>query len=93
MNAKEMIRYAVAKVVANRSPDIIEKRPGPLYSLHVFADAATARMYRHAYGTGGWIFAIDGGGMAMLFPPHMTPTTIIHHPMVKGKSGDLIGCA
>lgn len=56
-----------------------------------FTDSETARTYRHDNGTGGWIFAPNSGGMAVLFPPHMTPSEIFHHPMTRGRSGRLIG--
>ena len=56
-----------------------------------FNSAQAAREYRHLHGTGGWIFVPEKGGEVVLFPPHMTPTNIFKHAMVRGQSGDLIG--
>jgi len=58
-----------------------------------FDTAQEARSYRHEHGTGGWIFVDDDTGKAIIFPPYMTPTSIFHHQLTKGKSGDLIGAA
>ncbi len=63
------------------------------YSLIVFEIAQQARDYRHTQGRGGWIFEFEGGGPAVLFPPHMTPTAIFRHPLTAGRSGRLIGSA
>jgi hypothetical protein len=93
MNAKEALQSVCNRCIADGSPVIVERRPAPVYSIHVFDSAEMARMYRHVNGTGGWIFAGDGGGLVILFPPHMSPASIFHHPMVKGKSGELIGAA
>lgn len=60
-------------------------------SFHEFATAQEARTYRHEHGTGGWIF--ESGGIAILFPPDMTPSAIFLHPLAKGRSGNLIGSA
>ena len=62
-------------------------------STLTFPSAQAARDFRHAHGTGGWIFSPDDGGEAILFPPHMPPVAIFRHPMTKGKSGALIGSA
>jgi hypothetical protein len=61
------------------------------YSLTVFDTAQAARSHRYEHGTGGWIFVDDGTGAAILFPPHMTPSNILTHPMTRGKAGELIG--
>lgn len=58
--------------------------------FRTFTTSDDARMYRYTAGTGGWIFAPETG-RAILFPPHMTPSAIFHHPMAKGQSGRLIG--
>jgi hypothetical protein len=62
-------------------------------TFRVFTSLAEARAYRHEHGTGGWIFEDEQTMQATLFPPDMTPTPIFHHPLAKGKSGKLIGCA
>ncbi len=56
-----------------------------------FTTSDEARAYRHQHGTGGWIFVADDASGAVLFPPHMPPISIFHHPMTRGKSGALIG--
>lgn len=58
-----------------------------------FTTAKEAREYRHAHGTGGWIFQDDASGESVLFPPCMTPSAIFRHPLTRGKSGNLIGNA
>ena len=63
-----------------------------LYELRYFAGSDDARTYRHENGTGGWIFAPDNGGPAVLFPPHMPPSDIFRRPATRGQSGNLIGC-
>lgn len=47
--------------------------------------------YRQEHGTGGWIFQDFDKGSAILFPHHMTPSECLHHPMIYGRSGSLIG--
>ena len=42
-------------------------------NFRTFPSAQAARDYRHANGTGGWIFSPDDGGEAILFPPDMPP--------------------
>jgi len=61
-------------------------------TLLTFLTAQEAREYRHEHGTGGWIFAPEDGSPSVLFPPDMTPTGILRHPMSRGRSGELIGC-
>lgn len=58
-----------------------------------FPTGKAARDYRHANGTGGWIFVSDADGRATLFPPNMSPSGIFNHPMTRGQSGRLIGSA
>jgi len=58
--------------------------------LREFASVQDARDYRHEAGCGGWIFAPDSG-MAVLFPPDMSPSDVFHHPIARGRSGELIG--
>lgn len=62
-----------------------------MLTFRTFDTAQDARTYRHEHGTGGWIFAPDGHGPAVLFPPEMTPTAIMLHPLIRGLSGALIG--
>lgn len=62
-------------------------------TFRVFPSRQTARDYRYRSGCGGWIFAAEGDGFAMIFPPSMTPTAIFHHPMVKGMCGELLSNA
>lgn len=64
----------------------------PTATLHFFASSEAARDYRHTNGTGGWIFAPADGGESILSPPHVCPTGIFHHPVTRGRSGQLIGC-
>jgi hypothetical protein len=60
-------------------------------SFHVFASLVEARAYRHEHGCGGWIFQDDATGEATIFPPDMTPTAILQHPLARGRTGNLIG--
>ena len=60
-------------------------------TLREFGTAKEAREYRHEHGTGGWIFAPDGGGRAVLFPPDMSPSDIMGHPMTRNRTGEIIG--
>lgn len=64
-------------------------------TFRTFATEQQARDYRYAHGTGGWIFVpVDcNGSMSrpVLFPPHMPPKEIMHHPFTKGRNGRLIG--
>lgn len=62
-----------------------------MQAFRTFASAQAARDYRHKYGTGGWIFEDESSGESVLFPPEMTPSAIMIHPMTKGKIGNLIG--
>lgn len=68
--------------------------------IREFETAQDARNYRHEHGTGGWIFEVKSAesnrlpypsGTAWLFPPHMTPSHIFHHPLTSGMTGNLIG--
>lgn len=62
-------------------------------TFRTFQNGQAARDYRHANGTGGWIFVSDADGSAILFPPNMSPSGIFNHEMTRGKSGRLIGSA
>ena len=57
-----------------------------------FDTVQEARDYRHANGTGGWIFEPEDGGNSILFPPEMPPIDIFNHLVTKGRCGRLIGC-
>ena len=60
-------------------------------TYRIFDTLQDARDYRYQHGTGGWIFSSAASGQAILFPPHITPSTIFHHPLTKGRTGRLIG--
>ena len=60
-------------------------------TIHTFPCAQDARDFRYQSGRGGWIFVDDADGRAILFPPHLYPAAIFHHPMTRGRSGALIG--
>jgi hypothetical protein len=62
-------------------------------TFRVFTSRQTARDYRYRSGCGGWIFAAEGDGFAVIFPPSMTPTAIFNHRMVKGMAGELFSNA
>ena len=63
-------------------------------TLMEFATGQDARDYRHAHGTGGWIFVPDAAGeKSVLFPPSVCPSEIFHHPITRGRSGNLVGAA
>lgn len=47
-----------------------------------------AMIYRRRTGCGGWIFAADSGP-AFIFPPMLTPTAIMLHPLTRGLDGQL----
>ena len=55
-----------------------------------FPTVQAARDYRHANGTGGWIFEPSDGGESVLFPPAMYPSAIFRHPLTRGLTGRLI---
>ncbi len=57
--------------------------------FHRFTSLAEAKEYRKQTGCGGWIFGCEGGGESIIFPPKMTPSEILVHDMIKGKSGTL----
>ena len=59
-------------------------------TFRTFATLQDARDYRHANGTGGWIFEPDNGSESILFPPNFYPTAIMHHPLTRGMSGRLV---
>ena len=67
-------------------------------TYRTFATAQEARDYRHQNGTGGWIFVPDASDEprhytlceCVLFPPTMTPSIIMLHPMTRGRSGALL---
>lgn len=67
----------------------------PTQILRLFNSGEDARTYRHVHGTGGWIFVPENeqGGMAVLFPPDVSPTGAMTHPITRGRSGTLIGAA
>ena len=60
-------------------------------SFHQFDTEAEAVAYRAAQGCGGWIFVCHDKGQATIFPPHMTPTAILRHPLTSSQGGRLIG--
>ena len=71
-----------------------------MMTIHTFTTVQEAREYRHANGTGGWIFEPETAPedphyvaqhCVILFPPNVTPSMIFKHSMVAGKSGRLIG--
>jgi hypothetical protein len=62
-----------------------------MQTLRLFETVQEARDYRHEHGTGGWIFAPEDGGETVLFPPDFFPVKIFHHPITRGRSGELIG--
>jgi hypothetical protein len=64
-----------------------------MQTFRTFGTEQDARDYRHKYGTGGWIFASDDKALVILFPPHIPPSNIFHHPFTRGMSGKLIGSA
>jgi hypothetical protein len=64
-----------------------------------FPTLQEARDYRHANGTGGWIFAPNMPADVLLnyvhhecilFPPEFTPASIFRHPFTVGRDGELI---
>jgi hypothetical protein len=65
-------------------------------TFRIFASVQDARDYRFEHGTGGWIFERTNEGetaLVILFPPHVTPTGIFHHPFTRGMSGRLLANA
>lgn len=56
-----------------------------------FESLNDAREYRHAHGTGGWIFTADKTSVSTLFPPEMYPSEILNHRLTRGQSGYLTG--
>lgn len=56
-------------------------------TFHEFDSLDEAKRFRREHGNGGWIFADERG--AILFPPSMTPTPIMLHPLLIGRSGQL----
>lgn len=69
-----------------------------MLTFRSFDTVQDARDYRHAHGTGGWIFAADNAPAdrhytvpsIVLFPPEMAPAHILGHPLIRGLSGRLI---
>ena len=71
-----------------------------MITFHAFETAGQAMAYRMNHGTGGWIFLPDNGNRngehfsrthnVILFPPDMTPSAIMAHPLTGGMSGRLI---
>jgi hypothetical protein len=61
-------------------------------TFHLFDSKEEAVAYRREHGTGGWIFALEGGGQALLFPPEMTASLVMLHPFSRtlGGTGELI---
>jgi hypothetical protein len=59
-------------------------------TFHHFDNPDEAISYRASYGTGGWIFSCGDKGEALLFPLGMTPSSVLSHPYVAGKSGKLL---
>jgi hypothetical protein len=65
-------------------------------TFRVFTSVQDARDYRHEHGAGGWIFERGDENeiaLVILFPPHMSPTTIMRHPFTRGMSGRLLANA
>lgn len=67
-------------------------------TYRTFPTEQAARDYRHAFGTGGWIFVPDQregvhytAAECVLFPPELTPSCIFKHPFTAGRDGRLIG--
>ncbi len=67
-------------------------------AILLFSTEQDAREYRYNNGVGGWIFTPDkterayyAWHMTILFPAHLTPSDILHHPITNGRSGQLIG--
>jgi hypothetical protein len=63
-----------------------------------FPNETTAREYRYAHGTGGWIFVPENETPSfypfhdvILFPSEFSPSAIFNHPFTKGRTGKLIG--
>jgi hypothetical protein len=66
-------------------------------TYRTFPTLQAARDYRHANGTGGWIFAPGADDPVsitryecILFPPEFTPSNIFCHPFTSGRTGELI---
>jgi hypothetical protein len=59
---------------------------------HFFDSADDAELYRSMTGSGGWIYASNDKGDAILFSPDMTPTDIFNCPLISSQGGRLIGC-
>ena len=71
-----------------------------MITFHAFETVNQALDYRFNNGTGGWIFAPDDANRngehfsrthcVILFPPELTPSAIVGHPLTIGHSGRLI---
>ena len=64
----------------------IIRTPNAVFTFDSLDDATEHRRTR---GCGGWIFAVEKTGEAILFPPHLTPSQVMLHPMARGLSGEL----
>lgn len=62
-------------------------------AFYMFSTSQSAREYRFANGTGGWIFEDEETREAVLFPPDVTPIAIFNHPLTRGKKGRLLASA
>ena len=60
-------------------------------TIKLFHNRQQARDYRHENGAGGWIFSAEDESLNILFPPDWYPHKIFHHPLTKGKHGELLG--
>lgn len=57
----------------------------PHQVIRTFLTVLAAREYRHTHGTGGWIFVpADKSQYVVLFPPGMSRSSIMAHPMCVG---------
>lgn len=59
-------------------------------AFHHFDNTEEAISYRASFGTGGWIFCCADKGEALLFPVGLSPSTVLTHPYIAGKTGKLI---
>jgi len=62
-------------------------------TYYEFGTLRDALDYRRSNGTGGWIFAPDqrGGAILLVFPRDMLPSDVLRHPLTVGISGRLVG--
>lgn len=59
-------------------------------TYRTFDTAEEAKTYRREHGTGGFILVCEKTDAAILFPPDMTPTPIMLHPLARGITGTLL---